>query len=267
MRVFKLFLISVFSFFIFSCNGMYNQGDTSLEISLPGSSDSGAKYIDGSEYYMGNGGISDSVYVVKLEGPVTVIDVIDYGEKCLFENLKSGKYKIIVENYDRNPYESQQVGAQIYGYGEKDISLLPGKNNKTIDIYSLTMDNISDIKGAKVQIRIFSPNGELPEYEVFSYFDPNWLDLEDSTIVYKGGYTEDCSGSLNFWDGFEREFNIYKNGKLVYSYEQMGDFTSENTFPFYVREGGYTMDFIFTKYDNPNAKIKFNAPVTFALEY
>jgi len=245
---------------------MYNQGDTSLEISLPGSSDSGAKYIDGSEYYMENGNISTSFYVVKLEGPVTVIDVFEYGKKCLFENLKSGKYKIIVENYDTNPYESQQGGARIYGYGEKDISLLPGKNNKTIDIYSLTMDNISDIKGAKAQIRIYSPNGELPEYEVFSYFDPNWLYLDDSTIVYKGGYTEGCPWSSDFLYGFQREYNIYQNGKLVYSSEQMGDLTSENPFRFNVREGGYTMDFVFTEYDNPNTKIKFNAPVTFALE-
>lgn len=250
MKVIKFLFLTIFSFAVISCSNIYNQGDASLEICLPGSPDSDARFID-IEPGMFNQNLSYCVYQIVLDGPIHLEKLANYGESCVFENLVCGRYKLSVYTWTEDPYSGSQWN-QLYCYGEKDIAVFSGKNTRAMDIYALNINNIEEITGASITMQILGDfdddyNPILPNtYALQSDYEPYLGDpyCGGARVWYKGGYSENYDDMISL--GIQKNWVIYKNGKQVCKKSDFNDDNGEQKeFILYPKEGGYEIIFTY----------------------
>ncbi|GEM_PF-2167371 len=268
MKVIKFLFLTIFSFAVISCSNIYNQGEASLEICLPGSPDSDARFIgnhDPDEF--ADDLLPGSVYEIILDGPMHLEKLTGYGESCVFENLVCGRYKLSVYNWSGDPY-APQATVSLYCYGEKDIAVTGGENIKSIDIYSLTPRNVKEITGCTATLfygysqiidssRIAFDSSMTPvdpyNFQNISNGYGIVLNLDNdgtsAEYVYRGGYKEQTGNDL------EQHFKvsswiIYKNGqKVCDSNDFDGGINNPNYFTFYINDTDYEIVYILKDYD------------------
>lgn len=270
MKVIKFLFLSLFSFAVISCSNIYNQGDASLEICLPGSPDSDARFIDMPDPGMFNQYLLSSVFEIIIDGPIYLEKIVNYGESCSFNNLKCGRYKVSIYNWSSNP-NAPQAMATLYCYGERDIAVTGGKNTKSIDIYALTINNIKEITGGRTTLMFMYGGDDIPdEISLFSKYEVNFTSftLDNCKVCYKGGYTENYSAFQSFYNliNLTSSWAIYKNGNVVCQSTDFGseDEIPEKNFDFYPHQDGY--EIIYT-YDINGKIIQLKSSLDFAYGY
>lgn len=269
MKIIKFLFLTIFSFAVISCSNIYNQGDASLEICLPGSPDSDARFIN-IEPGMFNQNLSYCVYQIVLDGPIHLEKLANYGESCVFENLVCGRYKLSVYTWTEDPYSGSQWN-QLYCYGEKDIAVFSGKNTRAMDVYALSINNIEEITGGRTTLMFMYGGDDIPdEISLFSKYEVNFTSftLDNCKVCYKGGYTENYSAFQSFYNliNLTSSWAIYKNGNVVCQSTDFGseDEIPEKNFDFYPHQDGY--EIIYT-YDINGKIIQLKSSLDFAYGY
>lgn len=262
MKVIKFLFLTIFSFAVISCSNIYNQGEASLEICLPGSPDYDARFIDipdtgaFGQYLMG------AFFQIILDGPVHAEQIIEYGNPCVFDNLKSGRYKLSIYTWSQDPVSGSQWN-QLYCYGEKDIAVFSGKNTRAMDVYALSINNIEEITGAHTTVQfMYDGSYEVPEYLSVQTNDISIISfsLNGCTTSYRGGYRENYDNLIGLPSSYTGYDNwvIYKDGKVVCRSTDQG-----KTYDFYPHEPGYEMVYTYDTHNIQEKKIKLRSAINF----
>ena len=267
MRALKLFILAVFSFALFSCSNILEQGNASLEICLPGSPDYDARFIDIPDSVL-NQYLQGSFFEIIIEGPVYMRSVVGFGETCYFNNLKCGRYKVKISAWADDPDGLSQWN-QLYCYGERDIAVMGGKNIKSIDIYALRVNNINGISGT-LQVSVPVSIGDITDNKVVrSIYDGlgeglsmlNYVQYSNASVSYKGGYKEPLNNEI-LQRLYNNSYKILKNGNVIYPVGNNND-----SITFYVYQDDYEIEYTFYDEGYNNVLFKTRMPFGFQISY